>query len=210
MDFYCGMSMTKQREGRSDRMHFFLQGEPQVGKSYLLQSELKNRSLSVTGYTPQRLYLNGDVVAYRAEMIQDNKPSIPLDGLYDPSLSNILIDRTRKMRDITVPERLIKEVRHRLMNETYDVVMLDEIGGFEMDSEEFVATILPILEVQSCIGVIKHPSRAMIQTKKSQAGRNYQLLVDKILERGCIFTMERSITTILKMKLDDYLNEVGK
>lgn len=189
-------------------MHFFLQGAPQVGKSYLLQAAIKKYSLKVTGYTPQRLYLEDDVVAYRAEMMQDNKPSIPLDGCYDPSLSNILLDRTRQIRDVTVPERLIKDVQYRLMKERYDVIMLDEIGGFEMDSERFVSTILPILETQSCIGVIKHPSRAMIQTETSQAGRNYQMLVDKIEENGFIYTMEKSKQSSFEIQLNSFLRSI--
>lgn len=187
-------------------MHFFIQGEPLLGKSYLLQHGIAVHALNIIGYTPQRLYDGADIVAYRAELISKNKPSLALDGLYDPRKHNIFLDMKTRHKSISVLEDLIVQVSKAAAVLKPDLIMLDEVGGFEMESDQFASHLLALLDSFPCIGVIKHHSRSMNHTQVRQAQTNYQLLTNKIEQGGHIYTMNRTNSQELAQKFEHFLH----
>lgn len=191
-------------------MHFFLQGAPQIGKSYLLQTILPQYNKTITGYTPQRLYnQQNEIVGYRAELMQNNAPVIALDGTYSPNVHNMFLNFQEKYKKITVLENLIHQVRINASSRGYDLIMLDEIGGFEMASEAFVADLFALLDANACVGVIKQQTRNMTHADaSSNIQENCSTLFSKIQEHGYIYTLHKENRTEIASHFHAFLSDL--
>lgn len=126
--------------------NIFLTGKKRIGKSTLIQHILDRLNLPVGGYITERI-------------IEDNKRSYIIKSLYDHSESYPIanIDDTDCSReifldsfDIGIVSILEKSLKNR------DIIILDELGFFENDSEKFKHKIYELLDSDKIIlGVIK-------------------------------------------------------
>ncbi len=191
-------------------MHFFLQGEPKIGKSFAIQSAVKHseKTLGIAGYTPQRLYdeQKNVVVGYRAELIENNEINLPLDMIYSENLSNVFLDFQKKIKRIDILENLIAAVYQKTQMNSYDLIVLDEIGGFELESDFFYETLLDIMDHYPCLGVLKEQSR---NENHSNNGRCVEersnALIEKIQNNGSLYTMIERKDDDLSQKLDHFM-----
>lgn len=126
--------------------NIFLTGEKYTGKSTLIQNVLNKLGLSVGGYVTKRV-------------IKDNKRIYTVKSLHDNSESYLIanvdaIDYSREVFkdsfDIGVVSILEKSLKDR------DIIILDELGFFENDSEKFKRKVYELLNSNKIIlGTIK-------------------------------------------------------
>lgn len=192
-------------------MHFFLQGDPKIGKSYLLQNTLRQYNFTTTGFTPQRLYNErNEIKGYRAELMQDNASIMQLDGVYTPNVHNMFLDFQEKYKKVDILENLIHQVRMNAILQKYDLIMLDEIGGFEMASEVFVDDLFYLLDTNSCIGVLKERTRSMVDADVlSNIEQNYDMLFSKIQQKGKVYTLQKDNRAEIDIYFNAFLSEIN-
>ncbi|MFW5649485.1 MAG: nucleoside-triphosphatase [Candidatus Alkaliphilus sp. MAG34] len=126
--------------------NIFLTGEKYMGKSTLIQGVLNRLNLSAGGYTTERV-------------IKDNKRIYTVKSLHDNSESYLIanvdaIDYSREVFmdsfDVGIVSILEKSLRDK------DIIILDELGFFENDSEKFKRKIYELLDSNKVIlGTIK-------------------------------------------------------
>ncbi len=126
--------------------NIFLTGKKYAGKSTLIQSVLDKLDLSVGGYATERI-------------IKDNKRIYTAKSLYDNSESYLLAnvdatDYSRKVFMDSFEVGIVSILEKSLKNR--DIIVLDELGFFEEDSEIFKRKIYKLLDSDKIIlGIIK-------------------------------------------------------
>ncbi len=191
-------------------MNLFLQGEPGTGKSFLLRQLLSGHVSEIEGFTVQRLYREGKIAGFRA-VIFDGKFE-PIDAEYDPEKSGIFISTYKK--DLSILEYVINQVEYRFKNESCKIVLLDEVGGIELASENFQKSLYSILEGgRLCIGVLKSEDN-LKRTLRNNCIYNEYLdchreLVQKITGNGYLYTMtpenKNELRPELLLRLNSYM-----
>lgn len=133
-------------------MHFFLEGNQETGKSYLLRELLKPYVSMITGFTVQRLFEGGALVGFRASLFAEEFSSLDLS--YHPEMDGVFLYKND--RNVGVLEHILEQVEQNSLTSSCRLILLDEIGGMELLSPRFMELLIKILEgVKPCVGVLK-------------------------------------------------------
>ena len=151
-------------------MNIFLQGSSGVGKSYLLRKALNPYVEAICGFVAQQIRENGVKIGFRTVTLgrgflspegfssPEGLPS--LEGFpspeaeYVPGLAGVFILRGRY--DISVLDHAILHVERESHNPRCKLVLLDEIGGIELNSQIFTDALKRMLSSEIPItGVFK-------------------------------------------------------
>jgi len=126
--------------------NIFLTGKKYIGKSTLIQNTLSRLNLSVGGYVTERI-------------IKDNDRIYIVKSLYDNSESYLIanVDATDYSREVFIDSfdtGIVSMLERDLKDK--DIIVLDELGFFENDSEKFKCKIYELLDSDKIIlGTIK-------------------------------------------------------
>ena len=155
--------------------HLFLEGPIQSGKSTLIKNCLQEFGVTLGGFSCKR-YLdeNGSIRAFGLVSPTD----FDVDGVYDPQIHGdpdngipakdpgiFLIKGAAGMKAdtdafIRAGVRLLDEPKHA------GLILMDEIGGVELMSDEFREKLDEVLAGNiPCIGVLKQQSHAKVMQK---------------------------------------------
>ena len=155
--------------------HLFLEGPIQSGKSTLIKNCLREFTGTLGGFSCKR-YLdeNGSIRAFGLVSPAD----FDVDGIYDPQVHGdpdngipskdpgiFLIKGSAGMKAdtdafIRAGIRLLDEPKHA------DLLLMDEIGGVELMSDEFHEKLDEVLAGDiPCIGVLKQQTHAKVMQK---------------------------------------------
>jgi len=140
----------------------------------------------------QRLTENGNVIGYRALPFTGAMP--PLETMYIEGQEGIFLLRGRK--DISALERIIIYAEKEYQKPDCKLFLLDEIGGIELVSQEFMKPLQQILlGGKPCIGVLKSWQNLSHAESVLKLGHNYTAkhieLVRLIQSKGKLITVTR-------------------
>lgn len=169
--------MINEKSGSKWNM-LFLEGPIQTGKSTLIKSALKKQfpAIKTGGFQSQRLVdENGTTVAFRmgcagdmpsddaAEYLQLSEDKYGENGIFKYMSDDGRMHVTERFFEI-YGVRILKDC----LLERPELILLDEIGGHEMDCDEYRDMLYEVLSSGiPCIGVIKSVSNTEKMMKKS-------------------------------------------
>jgi len=195
-------------------MNFFIQGKTGIGKSYTIRESLKNHVEHTEGFMVQRLYEDNNLWGFRAGIIEDTLVSLDA-GPDAANKDGIFLSPEGK--DLSVLEGIISQVEKNFWKPSCQVVVLDEIGGFELCSDIFMTTLYRILDSDRlCVGVLKSQENLMHTLKgrgfdageqtKLYLGRHDQL--KRVIEsNGILYTMTDDNRDQIQEKLQTYIDQ---
>lgn len=126
--------------------NIFLTGEKYTGKSTLIQNVLNRLNLSAGGYVTERV-IKGNERIYIVKSLHDSSESYLIANVNAIDYSReVFIDSF----DIGIVSILEKSLKDK------DIIILDELGFFESDSEKFKSKVYELLDSNKIIlGTIK-------------------------------------------------------
>lgn len=177
-------------------MHYFLQGDQGIGKSYLLQKVLapyQERGM-LAGFAVARIIGDSGVVGFCAQNVRDGLPELNMDDR--PELNHRFL--YRGSRDPAILEQIIRQVEDDIKSDACKLVLLDEIGGFELTRPAFTEVLRRILDDgKPCVGVWKLAANLQGQIRR-------QGLADTVLEAHCKLEERlRSSGTLITMTAEN-------
>lgn len=137
-------------------MNLFLEGNIGVGKTSLILDQLRNFSGNVAGFISVRLVNESEeTVAFALQDVRKAFASVQhIDQTQIPS-KDIFLRGNKSYRtvDLSVFSRIESFLQDAMQA---DVVVLDELGGIEMQVERFRQAVYPILQSEiPCVGTFK-------------------------------------------------------
>ncbi len=145
MQYRCAKIL---HEGCDILKNIFLTGEKYAGKSTLILNVLDKLHLSAGGYITERI-------------IKNNKRTYMVKSLHDKNKSYLIadVDVTDYSREVFIDSfdiGIVSVLENDLKDKGKDVIILDELGFFENDSEKFKSKIYELLDSDKIIlGTIK-------------------------------------------------------
>lgn len=187
-------------------MHYFLQGERGIGKSFLLQQKLQAYQPYLAGFCVSRLVNQGSTAGYCIHNVKNGLP--PLSAPDHEEAENCFIKKGK--RDVSVLERMIIQVEKDVKKEWCRLVLLDEIGGIELTSPVFMQTLTRILNSQKpCIGVWKSQANLKNTMLHQQLEETYlalhQQMQDQLRKTGKLSVLTKETAALCSRQIDDYL-----
>ena len=187
----------------------FFRGPARIGKSTVLRDKLNGEGLSICGFTVQRVRENEEIVGYQITLIDRTElPAVETETR--ERLTGMLI--SNRVFDIDPLIFTVKELGERLKNGGHDVVLLDEIGGRELENKEFMLKLMSILKQEiPCIGILKSKDNLMNSKINSRLGglalAEYCNLERYILENGSICDVLPDNVVEIQEQLDCFISE---
>lgn len=133
-------------------MNLFLQGPVQIGKSTILREALLPYQKLVGGFMVQRLFEDGAMCGFRACVVDGALPAV--DGVYTDGLDGVFLYRGQATPGVL--EKAVAGALEVCAEVRCKIIILDEIGGMELLSQTFMASLNKILALgKPCLGVIK-------------------------------------------------------
>jgi len=121
--------------------NFFLTGLPKVGKTTLLRqlaAELKRRKIKVGGFLSPEIQERGTREGFYTQDIATGKKALLAEvGAGGPRVGKYRVD-VKEFESVALP--CLKNCRR------YDVLILDEIGRMELESEKFGDLLADVLQ----------------------------------------------------------------
>lgn len=187
-------------------MHFFLQGPKKLGKSYLLREALIPYRTELAGFAVQRLYQDGAVVGFRAQLLRGELPE--LDGSASPDLEGVFLYRGRQ--DLAVLEQVIAQVEQDCANPRCRLILLDEIGGMELANPAFMEPLHRILTCgKPCLGVFKSVENLAGTFKQQGLPREisalHRALEQQLCDMGELITLSAENRQDTARRLQEFL-----
>lgn len=134
-------------------MHLFLEGSPRVGKSTILKNALSPYQPFVAGFMVQRLFRQGEICGFRACVV-DGRGIPALEAPDANGLEGVFLYEGNPIPGVL--EHVIFRAGEQCARDACKVILLDEIGGFELRSPAFMQSLDVILRLgKPCIGVLK-------------------------------------------------------
>ncbi|MCL2806782.1 MAG: nucleoside-triphosphatase [Coriobacteriia bacterium] len=165
----------------------------------------------VAGFVTQRLKLNEKPVGYRALVIQGTLE--PVEMSYSENMKDVFLARGKK--DIAILEQKIQEAEQAIRDKRTKIVMLDEIGGFELSSDTFMSSLLQILASgKPCVGVLKSAENLKSTLWSSGMQLEHQVqharLAQTIQQNGELHTVTAESIQYLRSKLNHFISQAQK
>ncbi len=192
-------------------MHLFLQGNRQIGKSTLIHTALKQVASRVAGFQTQHLIHGGNIIGHRAVAVSGALP--PLEIPYDKNLDGIFL--LYKQRDTSVLEKVITQARDSAKSSATQLILLDEIGGFELNSNAFMQALHEIFAIgKPCIGVLKSASNLAHTSMVLKLGAEYPALHEDLeqflSENGNVLTVTEANIYDVQCEIEAFVRETLK
>lgn len=173
-------------------MHFFLQGEPGIGKSYLLQKLLapyQDRDM-LAGFAVARIIAETGVVGFRVQNVRNGLPELNTDDR--PDLEHRFL--YRGSREPAILEQMICQAEEDIKSDSCKLVLLDEIGGFELACPAFTEPLRRILDSgKPCVGVWKSAANLERQSRRQELAdavlETHSRLAERLHGSGTLITM---------------------
>lgn len=147
------------------KKNLFLQGDIGVGKSMLIKENLLPYLPKVGGFFVQRIFIGDRYAAFKLNPVQEaeeyqlNKYVTSLD-LAD-NLFLYSDDQGKWFRNPEVFENSGIAYLKKSISEKKDLILLDELGGIELDCPTFMKVVMEILNGNiPVLGVLKTPQNA--------------------------------------------------
>ena len=133
-------------------MHLFLYGPREAGKSTFLRWALLPRQAYLAGFVVQRVMEGNEPVGFRVAQANGSYPSLVTE--YAADMDGVFIFRGRM--DRSVLDEAIDAARTASQKDGCKLILLDEIGGIELESPRFMNALERILSGNKpCVGVLK-------------------------------------------------------
>ncbi len=150
-------------------INVFITGQKRTGKSSLLQEIVKNFSASTGGYFVQRLFTGADFKAFR--MVDFTKEDYVLEKrlIYLSEETNIFAQVSASGSSMTIYSGVFDtfgtEVLHESLRNNKKIILLDEVGRIELDSEPFMAAVFHVLDSPAFVlGTIKKETNLFLDS----------------------------------------------
>lgn len=171
-------------------MHLFVQGERGVGKSTLLRQALLPYEEELAGFVVQRLFTGTRPVGFRAATLKNGFP--PMGEEYTGQAGAFILG---KHMDIAILEAIMTQVEKAAKSPECRLVFLDEIGGIEILSQDFMDAFWRILNSgKPCLGVWKSKENLRHMASALRLPQEYlerhQAVENRLTQNGRIVTME--------------------
>lgn len=136
------------------KKHLFLEGPIQEGKSTLIRKLLREYMPQLGGFSSQRLLDDaGETVGFR---ITGPEEAQELTRKYSPELPDIFLWFQGRSAEKSPEVFTNSAVRYLRESKEKKLILLDEIGGVELQSPEFRQELYGILAGDiPCLGVLK-------------------------------------------------------
>lgn len=192
-------------------MHLFLQGPMGIGKSTLLREALIPAASVLAGFATQRLVENGKTIGYRA--VSADGPLCPVETPYSEGIGGVFL--LRGNRDVSVLEQIIEQAEQDMQKEHVKLLILDEIGGIELTSQRFMASLMRILSGKKpCAGVFKSAGNLAHTSSVLGLEQSYPSLhgglEQHILLNGRILTLTNENRQKVQYCLQEFIKAVLK
>lgn len=149
------------------RKNIFIEGDIKSGKSFILNNVLKRLNIKFGGFKTLPLYYEGKKIGFKLiDLMNYNEEIVALynfDG-------NLIVN------SYVFDDFGVKALENGLKN--YDLIVMDELGFFEDNSEKFKEKVFEVLKSEK--NVI-----AVIKKKKND-------FLNRVSELGTIFKVENS------------------
>lgn len=190
-------------------MVLFLEGQKEIGKSYLLREALLPYKNITAGYMVQRLFDDGIKVGFRVVTLEGDFPE--LDAQYSPQLSGLFI--SPQGRTLQPLEDAIVHTMNNLQGKS--IILLDEVGGIELTSPTYKNALTQLLgSGLPVFGVIKSEenlNHTLRNTKnKEEYFRHYKWLRKAITNRGEILTLTKDNRQSIKEHIATLVKNISK
>lgn len=193
--------------------NFFLEGEKFVGKSTLIQTELREAQVSIGGfYVKRRQNESGQIMGFELRAAKELMQNSTAYGSIDEHCFIQTIDG-KKLWNIGVFETFGQKLLREAMSNDVEIILLDEIGGIELLSKPFVQELLTVMrQSKKIVGVFK--SEENYQTQKKQASepleidRQREQLKHAILNNGGqLLTLDQQNKALIERQFMTFLKE---
>lgn len=192
-------------------MHIFLQGQRGIGKSTLLREVLRPAAPILAGFSTQRLMEAGNTIGYRA--VSTEGELCPVETFYKAHTKGVFLLRGKP--NVSVLEQTILQLERDSQKEHVKLILLDEIGGIELVSEQFMRSINRLLSGgKPCIGVFKSAenmahTRSMLQLESCYF-ELHEKLEQCIIQNGRLLTLTRENKENVVSCLQDHIQSILK
>lgn len=186
----------------------FLEGNMQVGKSTIILNNINHLPKSdLGGFLCQRLIKEAKTKAFR--LISAESEEI-LTLKYNPDLSDIFLEEVFGKWIKNERVFLTKGIECLSCLTSKELIILDEIGGFELLLDEFREKLFEILKGDvPVLGVIKSNNNGMIMKNSIGLNNDYWTYYEKL--RGDIEgLLGGKILNVNKINISSVDNEVKK
>lgn len=195
-------------------MHFFLQGEPGIGKSWMIRDALQPYQEAFAGYGVQRLFQGKELMGFCVKDIRQDfacrDRHLEQGETVVPGRDGVFLYQGQMA--LPVLERMIQSVYRDCKNQGRRMVLLDEIGGGELESDFFMETLYSILKGDKpCIGVLKSAENLRRMAQRRGLGPDFMerhSALERFLgEHGMLLTMTEGNRGVCAECLDGYIRE---
>lgn len=165
--------------------NLFIRGPIRIGKSTYLRNYLNLYKNNTLGMCTQRILdEEKNIVGYQAEFINfQNLPHVNIN--FHNNLENIFI-YNGQFDDAKI-EYIIKKIEISLLLNKPSLIILDEIGGFELKNEKILNLLNTILSYDiPCVGTLKSYSQNKSSIFKVNYLEEYQNFCSLIESNGKI------------------------
>lgn len=194
----------------------FIQGEHGVGKSTLLHGTLCGSGVRYMGYYTQRVIAGECTMGFAVRPVHTGN-HVQLTVAYTPALEQSMFILREGDSFIAHPQRFLEvaiPVLRSAPSTRAALIVLDELGGIELLSEEFRAVLFDTVKRYPVVGTFKCGTNASKLQKKTNIDSYWltqyrQLLLDGFPPRGvAIDTLDSYNRENVKTRLTALLDEV--
>jgi len=138
-----------------------------VGKSTIIDQYIKlnqDKYKIISGFKTKELILNDSLLGYYLEDQSSHSEDYQLVGI------NILYPNGRKSEGVTnaFDTRGVEILNHAINNEC-DLIILDELGFFELEAKQFINKVYELLDTEKrVLGVLKKKTNTFLESIKNR------------------------------------------
>lgn len=168
--------------------NIFLTGKKSVGKSTLIRQVLDHLNLSAGGYVTEREVV-GNIRRFTVRSLYDSTESYPIANVNINDYSKEVFKDSFNIGLVSILEKSLKN---------REIIVLDELGFFENDSQEFKSKIHDLLDSKTIVlGTIKEYDCDFLNSIRSRS----DVLVIELTRQKYDQVFNTLITTINGHKL---------
>lgn len=181
-----------------------------MGKSTTVQKALKPYTQGVAGFVVQRVWQADEIVGYKANAVRGTLPGI--DEAYAPGMEGLFLLRGKQ--NVQVLVNAINLAKQYCQEPPCKVVLLDEIGGLELLTPNFMEPLYAILNLcKPCVGVLKAEENLKHTCSRLGLGPEYlqahHKLAQFIMQKGRLLTLAPQNRAMVEEQLALYLENAA-